>query len=331
LTPAGRRKAALFLMQIGPEAAAKLLSAVGREIATEIVSEIALLNATGKADRQQAEDTVRGFYTLLRGEESDWGLGFIKQVLGSALGPDDSERAFKQVKDSLDQYDPFGDIRTANVYEIVEALEGEPAQLVAVVLSELPERSSRELLSLLDEEMSNKAICGMAGATLVPAATKVRVANGIRRRLEEIRMRGGEGGNVRERQIRKAAVLLRGLGKELRQKMLKAIGEHDPDTGALVQKMIVIWEDIPIIGDRSLQEVLRQVDLRQLAVAMYNCDQRIGNKIKKNMSEGARATVYEESELMTAPKAREIREAREAILQELRSLNEAGLLDFEGE
>jgi len=331
VTPAAKRKAALFLMQLGPDAAAQLLSAVHAEMATEIVAEMALINATGKEDPQTAQETVRGFCTLLRGDEADWGLGFIRQMLDRALGAGESERAFQKVRSSLDQLDPFGDIRTANVYEMATALEGEPPQVAAVVLSELPEKSSRELLGLLDEQTRNDAVRGMAGATRISPDAKVHVANGLRRRLQEIRMRGGEEGDARQKQIRKAAVLLRGLGKEVREKTLQSIREHDEETAGLLQKMMIVWEDLPLIGDRSLQEVLREVDVRKLALALVNSDQAVADKIKMNMSEGARQTVYEESELLSRPKQREITEARELILTDFRELNEAGMLEFEGE
>lgn len=331
MTPAAKRKAALFLMQLGPHAAAQLLSAVHAETATEIVAEMALINATGKQDPQTAQETVRGFCTLLRGDEADWGMGFIKQMLDSALGAGQSERAFQKVRDSLDQLDPFGDIRPANVHEIAAALEGEPPQVAAVVLSELPEKSSRELLGLLDESMRNEAVRGMAGATSVPPDTKVRVANGIRRRLEDLRTRGGEEGDARQKQIRKAAVLLRGLGKDAREAMLQSIREHDAETAALLQTMMIVWEDLPLIADRSLQEVLRQADVRRLALALVGSDAATDNKIKQNMSEGAREALFEESELLARPKQREVEEARELLLTDFRELNEAGMLEFEGE
>jgi flagellar motor switch protein FliG len=111
--------------------------------------------------------------------------------------------------------------------------------------------------------------------------------------------------------------------------MIAGIKEQDPETGALVMKMMVVWEDMPIIGDRALQEALRASDPRKLALAMLHADQRIADKIKMNLSETGRNMVYEESLLLNNPKPKAITEARELLLQDLRELNDAGMLEFE--
>lgn len=330
----GTRKAALLLMSLDPAMASQLLSVVKAETATEIATEMAYLNACGgRAIEADSHDIIQEFCTLLSGSDSDWGLGFVKQMLESALGSDRSASAFEEVKVKLDYKDPFAAIRGANLYQIAAALEGEPPQVMSLVLAELPAKQSSELLGLLEDKDRNAAIQGMAGATNVSVEAKVRVAKVIKERLAALRAGGAAGteGNAKEQQIRKVSVLLRGLPKETRDGMLNAIREQDPDTCQLVMKMMVTWDDMPLIGERALQECLRACDLRKLALAMVNADTRVTDRIKMNMSESARNMLYEESLLISAPKQRAIDEAREGMLSDLRELNEAGMLEFEAE
>jgi flagellar motor switch protein FliG len=332
----GSKKAAMLLMCLDPNSAADLLSVVKPETVTEIATEIAYLNATSEEDDEDlnlaSHNIIKEFSTLVEGSESDWGLGFVKQMLDNAMGQDKSSQAFEEVKQRLDLRDPFVGLRGVKLTELAAALEGEPAQVISLVLAELPAKAGAELLGMFEDSLSNEVIRGMAGATNVTAAAKVRVASVIKQRLQEIRVTGGAGeANAREAQIRKVSVLLRGLEKDIRDQMISQIREQDAETCDLVMKMMVIWEDLPIVEERALQEVLRGQDPRKLALAMTNVEQRVSDRIKMNLSETGRNMVYEESLLLTSPKPKEVTEARELILTDLRELNEAGMLEFEQE
>ena len=93
---------------------------------------------------------------------------------------------------------------------------------------------------------------------------------------------------------------------------------------------MVLWSDIPGISDRNIQEVLRSIDARKLAVALIEVEPAIAAKIRNNISERARNMIDEETQLMKKPKPQEVEEARETILGYLRQLNATGELKFEG-
>jgi len=329
----GTKKAALLLMAMDPHSASELLKVVKPAAATDIATEMAYLNSSGSQEAEEfSHDVVKEFSTLLSGNDQDWGLGFVKQMLDDALGMERSAKAFEEVKIRLDHRDPFAPICGTNLYELAAALEGEPTQVISLVLAELSAKESASLLGMMDDDQRNDIIRGMAGATNVSVEAKVRVAKVIQQRLCELRADGqAAGGNAQEAQMRKISVLLRGLPLETRSGMLESIKQQNEETGAMVTKMMVLWEDLPIIESRALQEALRQADPQKLAMAMVNADQKTADKIKQNMSESGRNMLYEESLLITSAKKKEIDEAREILLDDLRELNEAGMLDFETE
>jgi flagellar motor switch protein FliG len=131
-----------------------------------------------------------------------------------------------------------------------------------------------------------------------------------------------------EQSLRKVAVILRNLEKELRDGMLAAIREKDEEAGKMVSQLMIVWEDIPLVADWSLREGLRKINTQKLAIALMKADETITKKILSNMSEGAAATVYEETSLMSLPKKEAIAEAKEKVVEVLRGMNEKGELIF---
>jgi len=251
-------------------------------------------------------------------------------MLKSTVGNEKAAEIQTQIQEILLQRDPFMPIRSADVQTLTSILENEHPQAVAVVLTELPAKTSSEILGLLGEGMRLSAISRMTNIDTVTAEAKTRIAETICKRLEAITVsRTGASLQARpEQSLRKVAVILRNLGKELRDGLLGAIQEKDNQMGKLVANLMIVWEDVPQVAERSLQEALRGIDERTLALALHKADEAIIQKIKSNISERVAATVDEETSLMSAPKKDDVNQAREKIIGALREMNNKGELAF---
>jgi flagellar motor switch protein FliG len=124
------------------------------------------------------------------------------------------------------------------------------------------------------------------------------------------------------------AIILRNLSKELRDGLLNAIKDKNAEAAEKVTNLMIIWDDIPVITDRSLQEILRHVEAKDLALALTKADETIIKKIRSNISERAAQTLDEEVSLMSAPTSENIQSARERIVNTLRQHNQSGALAF---
>ena len=251
-------------------------------------------------------------------------------MLKSAVGDEKAAEIQTQIQDLLRQRDPFMPIRSVDVETLTSVLQNEHPQAVAVVLSEMPAKISSEILGLLGEGMRLSVISRMTNLNTVTAEAKARIAETISKRLKAVTTsRQCPGLQVRpEQSLRKVAVILRNLGKELRDALLGAIQEKDSATGQLVTKLMIVWEDILQVADRPLQQALRGIDERTLALALHKADEAIIQKIKSNISERAAAMVDEEAQLMSAPKKDDVNQAREKIIDVLREMNSKGELTF---
>ena len=325
----GKQKAAMLLMSLDAATAAELVKGLDPDVVKGLAVELAYLDAAGQKSSKQSADIAKEFYTSLQKNEVFHLNSFLNEMLKSTIGQEKAENIQTQIRDLLHKRDPFISIRTTDPQTIATILEGEHPQAAAVVLSELPAKTSSEVLGLLGEGIRLSAISRMTSCETVTTEARARIAETVCKRLEAVTAGGAGGAPVRpEQSLRKVAVILRNLGKELRDGLLGAIQGKDDKAGEMVANLMIVWTDIPLVTDRSLQEVLRTVNAKSLALALHKADESIIEKIKSNISERAAATLDEEASLMSAPKKKDIKEAREEIVKALREMNEKGELAF---
>lgn len=352
------QKIAVLLASLDPGTAGELLKSAKPERTPEIAAELVLLETSPEAAQAATSDLVREFTQFLQGRRktAPRQASFARQVLENAFGPR-GEEVFSQARRLVDLKDPFQPLRSLEVERIAGALAGEHPQVVALVLLELPPGKSAALIPMLNENLRTEAVSRMTLGERVSPEAKLRVAAMVQHRLEEIRKTqaagvetpapvaapgapaagGGSGAAAPSpdakaktaAHLRRVALLLRGLAVEVRDGLVKAIGIRSVETSKAVQELMVLWEDLPLVADRSLQAVVRNIDMRKLALALVGADPAYTNRLRANISERARGMIDEETELMKKPKPEEIQEAREELLAQLRQLNTVGELHFE--
>lgn len=328
------RKAAMLLANLDPPTAAELLRSAEPELLTEIAAEVACLGDDRQGAGTAADESIREFFDVLQAKKTVLkGEAFARQMLQIILGEAESQEILLQVAQRVQARDPFRQIRSAEAGDIAEALAGESGQTAAIVLSDLPAKKSAELLQLLGEDTRAQAVQCMTGTREVSLEAKLCVAAAVQDRLEQVakdRALGrAAGGGGSQEQLRKVALLLRGLETDLRDQLVKSLSEQDSETAKAVQKLMVTWQDVSLVAERSLQEVLRSIDARKLALALSDADERISERIRNNISERAMAMLDEEASLLSAPKDADVEEARQEILSALREMNTRGELQFE--
>jgi len=300
----------------------------------ELAVELSYLDAAGLRNARQTTEVARLFCKSLQEDSGFHFKSFLQEMLRNTVGEDQAKQIQQDVQNLLQKRDPFIAIRSADPFTLTAVLEAEHPQAVAIVLSELPPRKSSEILGRLAETVRVGALSRMTSIGSVTQEARARIAQTVSKRLESMAAAKQSGGGLQarpEEALRKVAVIVRNLEKEVRDGVLEAIRQKDKEAGEKVVSLMIIWDDVPLVGDRSLQEALRGVDERQLALAMHHGPDEMLQKIRSNISERAAALVDEEISLMSSPKKEDIREAREKIVNALRDLNRKGELSFEQE
>jgi len=326
----GKQKAAMLLMSLDNITAVELLKGLDAEEIQEIAIELARIDASEKRDMKEQAKVAQEFCNSLQREQNQrFSIrAFLHEMLVNVLDKEKAEQIQTEVKKATEQKDLFLDIRLASTDELVLALEGEHPQTIAVVLSELTPKKSQEILSLLNEETRLKAVCKMTNPEVMSSGVKQRMVSTITKRLKSFK--GETLVEKPEQTLRKLAIVLSGLEKDMRDPMLAEIAKNDEETAAMVRRLMITWEDIPSVADRSLQEALRSVESRKLALALYGADEDIIQKIRSNISERALSMLDEEISLMQEPLEKEVLQAREEVVKPLREANEQGTLRVKG-
>ncbi len=326
----GKQKAAMLLMSLDAATATELLKGLGADEIQEIAMELARIDSSEQRDaREQAKVAQEFFSSLQQNQTRKFSMKtFLNEMLVSVLGKDSAEKIQSRVKKVTGDKDLFVDIRLASMDELVLALEGEHPQTIAVVLSELAPKKSQDVLSRLGEEARLKAVCRMTNPELVGSGVKQRMAFTVSERLKSLK--GETLAEKPEQTLRKLAIVLSGLEKDLRDQLLDELSKHDEETSTTVRRLMITWEDIMSIADRSMQEALRTVEPSKLAVALYGADEDIVQKIRSNISERAVAMLDEEISLMQEPLEKEVLDAREEVVVPMRDANEQGTLRMTG-
>lgn len=328
----GKQRAALLLTSLDAATAAELLKGVDPKTVQDLAVELSYLDAAGQRNDQQTVDVARQFCKSLQQNVGFSFKSFLKEMLRNTVGEEQARRIQQEIQDLLERRDPFMPIRSADTQGLTAALDGEHPQAIAVVLSELAPRRGSEVLAQLNEEVRVSVISRMTTVSSVTPEAKMRIAQMVRARLDGDG--GSQGGAARvrpEQALRKVAVIVRNLDKEVRDGVLEAIGQKDQEAAEKIGNLMIVWEDVPLVGDRSMQQALRGLDERQLALALYEASEEAVKKVKSNISERAATMLTEEAALMSSPKKDDVRQAREKIVNAMRELNKKGELMFEEE
>ena len=322
----------MLLMTLDQATAASLLHDAGPELATELAAELATLEIS--PDRKQAAmaQMIRELLqALMKGKSRSRGMSEFKAMLETALGAEQSQQVLTKANRIAASRDPFAGLREIPVPQLKEALAGEGPAVIALVLGDLPASKSSELLGLLPETVRPEIIKAMAVGEAASAEIRLRIATAIQQRLKAANATDAVAGPVKNDRLRRLAMLLRVQPPEQRQSLIESLTQQNADAAKQVNELMVIWDDLPTLADRSLQEGLRVVDTRKLAMALVGADEKTTLKIRQNISERARASLDEEMSLLSKPTPKEVEEGRVSLLEALREINAATGLRFEGD
>ena len=328
LTETRRHEAATLLMNLDTTTASELIQGIPPETVEELAVEMARIHASGRRNKKEESRIIREFCSGLQegdGSQRFSLTSFLNETLVNVLGEEKAEEIQSQVKGVSGTEDIFKPIRSADRDQLVLALKDEHPQVAAVILSEMEPVKVQSILTLFDKEFCCKVVWKMAKPAILPNKVKKKMVT-----IVSEKMAGSEGETAVVQKpktvLRELAIVLSDVERGLRAEILDDIKQQDKETAAMIVNLMVTWEDLLSIADRSLQEALRSVENQKLAIALHGADEEIAAKIYANLSERAVAALEEEKMLMQEPLEEEIIEAREEIVRPLRQANEDGKL-----
>ncbi|RMI06753.1 flagellar motor switch protein FliG [Cellulomonas triticagri] len=314
----GTQKAAMLLMQLGRERAAKVMSRLDVPEIEELTAEILRLD---HVDQTLADEVVEEFYSAsMIGPGVNGGLGYATQLLEGALGRDEAAGMIERLQTSM-AGQPFEFLQNADARQVLSLLNGEHPQAVALVLAHLrPEHASAILAGLppdLQSEVAHRiALMERASPDVVAV-----IAESMQRKAStvltpnELSAVGG---------VQPLVEIINRADPTTEKLILEGLQNRDEALADEVRSRMFVFGDTVLLEDRAMQLVLRQVETNELSVALKGAAPEVRDKILRNLSERARENLEEEIELLGPVRLSQVEEARAGIVQAIRRLEESG-------
>lgn len=317
----GTQKSAVLLMALGTDRAAQVLRQMREDEVTEIMSEVARL---GEVTPDVIAEVLQEWEAtnLNRRQNALGGPDLARQLLEVSLG---AERALEIVDRMSTVFvaPPFATIAKVDPKMLLSYLRDEHPQTIALVLAHMPpESATRVLLGLPEEEQRDVAIrIAEMGVTTTEVVSAVEAV--LQQRLAGITRQGDlESAGGIDRLVEVLAI----ANPELEQFLLEGLHEHDPGLAQEVRARMFVFDDIVGIADRSMQQILRQVESRDLALALKGVSAEVRQKVLANLSTRAAENLEVEIEILGAVRLADVEEAQASVIQVIRKMEEDGQL-----
>lgn len=317
-TLSGRQKAANFLIYLGPERSAQIFKHLKEEEIEQLTLEIANIR---RVDPEQADELNREFFEMCLAHQfiGQGGISYAKEVLERAYGEEKTLEIIARISASL-QVRPFDFMRKTEPGQLLNFIQGEHPQTIALILAYLdPEQASLVLSSLSPERQSEVAKRIAVMDTTSPEVIK-EIESVLERKLssiapQELTNAGG---------IKSVVEIINRVDRGTEKTIMESLEIQDPELAEEIKKLMFVFEDIVMIDDRSVQRVLREVDSQDLSLALKGSSAEVAQKIFTNMSARAAEMLKEDMEFMGPVRLRDVEEAQQRVVNSIRRLEETG-------
>ncbi|WP_341923905.1 flagellar motor switch protein FliG [Nocardioides psychrotolerans] len=315
----GVRKAAILLVQLGRDRAAAVMSKLEDSEVEAISAEIARLDSISGGETESVLTEFRDLMTA-RAHIAQGGLAFAQQLLEQSLGSERAAEIMERLNAAAVQM-PFQFLHRADPAQLRSFIVDEHPQVIALVLAHMTPDKASLLLSGLPPEQQAKvahriAVMDRTSPDIVRAveATLERKLSSMLQPSDLSRVGG----------LDPLVNIINRSDRSTERQIVEGLESLDVALANEVKSRMFMFEDIVNLDDRSIQQVLRQVDTGELALALKGVSDLVRDKITGNLSERAGATLVEEIELLGPVRLTQVEEAQQAIIRTIRQLEEQG-------
>ncbi|NLY67688.1 MAG: flagellar motor switch protein FliG, partial [Tissierellia bacterium] len=314
----GKEKAAIFLITIGPEKSAKIFKHLNEEEIEELTLQIANMKTVSSKEK---EKILEDFYQLAVAQEyiAEGGINYAKEILEKALGKDMAIEIINRLTSSL-QVRPFEFIRKADPNQLLNYIENEHPQTIALILSYLrPNQAAHILANLPNEKQAEVvrriAIMDRTSPDIIKEVEKVLETKFSGILAQDFTSTGG---------IQSVVDILNSVDRGTEKNIMEQLDRMDTELSEEIRKRMFVFEDIVTLDNRSIQRIIREIDNSQWAIALKGASEEVKEVIFSNMSKRLVEMIKEDIEFMGPVRLRDIEDAQQNIVNVIRKLEEDG-------
>ena len=313
----GVQKAAILLIALGPEKSSQIFKHLKEEEIEELTLEIA---NTKSITTQTKDEVIKEFYEICLAQQyiAEGGIGYAKELLENALGTDKAMEVIGRLTASL-QVKPFEFVRKADASQLLNFIQDEHPQTIALILSYLTAGQAAQIIPALPPD--RQADVAMRIATM--DRTSPDVIKEVERVLEtklaslvnqEYNVIGG---------VDAVVEILNTVDRGTEKHIMESMEIEEPELADEIRKKMFVFEDILLLDDRAIQRVLRDVDNSDLAIALKGANEQVQNAIFNNLSKRLASMIKEDMDFMGPVRMKDVEEAQQKIVNIIRKLEDS--------
>lgn len=324
-TLSGRQKAAILCLALGSDVAASITQKMQAEEVDAISFEIARLESVSPS---VVDAVLEEWLTRIMVADSlaQGGVDAAREILDKAFGPRKSQQILERIQGQLQNTIGLHRLRNADPQQLGQMLAGEHPQTIALILAHLDPQHTAAILKEIDTSIGAEVVFRMAKMEKVQPELLMLIERALSADtdLTETRGMSSSGGPAA------VASVLNYVAASLEKVLLDGVSNMDQGLCDQIKNLMFVFEDIGTLDARALQRLLRDVDSKELALALKAASTDLRGKITGAMSQRAVQALNDEMEMLGAVRMRDVEGAQSNIVAMVRKLEEAGEIVLSG-
>lgn len=313
----GLQKSAILLIALGPEKSAQIFKHLKEEEIEELTLEIA---NTRSVTPQIKEEVVDEFYQVCLAQQyiAEGGIGYAKELLEKALGEEKAVDVISKLTASL-QVKPFEFVRKTDASQLLNFIQDEHPQTIALILSYLSPGQASAIISSLPQDRQadvakRVAMMDRTSPDVIKEVEKILESKLASLVNQDYTIIGG---------VDQVVEILNAVDRGTEKHIMETLEIEEPELADEIRKKMFVFEDILLLDDRAIQRVLRDVDNNDLALALKGSNEQVQNAIFNNLSKRLATMIKEDMEFMGPVRMKDVEEAQQKIVNIIRKLEDS--------
>lgn len=313
----GLQKAALLLIALGPEKSSEIFKHLKEDEIEELTLEIA---NTKSVSPEVKEEILNEFYQICLAQQyiAEGGIGYAKELLEKALGQDKANDVINKLTASL-QVRPFEFVRKTDASQLINFIQDEHPQTIALILSYLGSQQAALLIGALPPDKQADVAKRIAQMDRTSPDVIKEVERILEKKLsslvnQDYTIIGG---------VDAIVAILNTVDRSTEKHIMETLEIDEPELADEIRRKMFVFEDILSLDDRAIQRVLRDVETSDLTIALKGANEEVQNCIFNNLSKRLAVMIKEDMEFMGPVRMKDVEEAQQKIVSVIRRLEDS--------
>jgi len=315
----GIQKAAILFITLGPDASSGILKKLPEKDIQKIIYEIANITSV-KSDQKQI--ILDEFMEMNKAKDFilEGGIEYAKNLLSKALGSQKAKDILDKVMEETQRYRPFAILRKADATQLLNVIVNEHPQTIALIMCYMQADKAAQIMAALPLDLQSEVSYRIATMNNISPMVIKEIENVLNGKLSSVirtdtTVVGG---------VESLVDILNQVDRTTEKNITEGLEREDGELAEQIKNSMFVFEDIITLDDVSIQRFLREIDAKDLSLALKGCSEEVTNIIFKNQSKRAAVSLREDMEFLGPVRLMDVEKAQQKIVGVLRRLDEAG-------